>query len=86
MDKPDTVITVCMGSSCFSRGNNRNTESIERFLREHNLTERVEVRGCLCEGHCKEGPNIHIGSETLRGVRPELVPDLLSHKIGGTSE
>lgn len=81
MDIPETCITICMGSSCFSRGNNINAESIERFLVEQNLTARVEVRGCLCEGHCKEGPNIRINDELLQGIEPEMLFDLLQHKL-----
>lgn len=81
MDKPESVITICMGSSCFSRGNNINAESIERFLREHNLDSRVEVRGCLCSGRCKDGPNIRINDELLQGIEPGMIFDLLEHKL-----
>ena len=81
MDTPDTVITLCMGSSCFSHGNSLNVEIVERFLREHDLSARVEVIGCLCDGHCKDGPNIRINGELIRGVEPGMMPDLLSHKL-----
>lgn len=81
MDTPDTIITICMGSSCFSRGNNTNAEIIERFLREHNLSDKVEIRGCLCSGHCKDGPNLTINGELIRGIKPEMLPDLLGHKL-----
>ena len=82
METPDTSITICMGSSCFSRGNNINAESIERFLEENKLSGKVEVRGCLCEGHCKEGPNIRINGELLQGIEPGMLFDLLQHKLG----
>jgi len=82
VDKPETIITVCMGSSCFSRGNNINVEIIERFLQERNLFARIEIRGCLCDGHCKEGPNIRFGEELLQGVEPGMMLDLLEHKLG----
>jgi len=82
VDTPETIITVCMGSSCFSRGNNHNVEIIERFLQERNFITRVEIRGCLCDGHCKEGPNIRINDELLNGVEPGMMWDLLEHKLG----
>ena len=31
-ETPVTNITICMGSSCFSRGNNRNIEVIQDYL------------------------------------------------------
>jgi len=47
-----------MGSSCFSRGNNHNIEVIQEHLGAQTLPEGVELTGHLCEGHCKEGPNV----------------------------
>jgi len=76
-----TVITLCMGSSCFSRGNNLNAELIERFLQENNVTANVELQGCLCNGQCKTGPNIRINGELIQGVEPNMVIDLLKHKL-----
>ncbi len=70
-----------MGSSCFSRGNNLNAEIIERFLREHKLSATVEIQGCLCTGKCKDGPNIMINGELIRGVLPGMITDLLEHTL-----
>jgi len=81
MKEPDTTITICMGSSCFSRGNNLNAEIIERFLREHKLDTQVEIRGCLCSEHCKTGPNILIGDKLINGVQPNMINDLLEHLL-----
>jgi NADH:ubiquinone oxidoreductase subunit E len=86
METPTISITLCMGSSCFSRGNNVNAESIERFLEENKLSGKIEVRGCLCEGHCKEGPNIRINGELLQGIEPGMLFDLLQHKLGKADE
>lgn len=83
MEAPETIITVCMGSSCFSRGNNVNTEIIDRFLRDHDLACRVELRGCLCSGRCKDAPVIEIDNEVFRGVQPGMLADLLTHKLLG---
>ena len=81
MKEPDTVITICMGSSCFSRGNNLNVDIIERFILEHKLDAQVEIRGCLCSEHCKTGPNIMIGDTLISGVQPSMVNDLLEHHL-----
>ena len=81
MDESKTIITLCMGSSCFSRGNNLNVEMVKKYLLEENLTAQVDVRGCLCEGHCKVGPNITVNGELLQGVDPQMVFDLLKHKL-----
>jgi len=76
------IITVCMGSSCFSRGNSANAEMIQLFIKENNLQDRVKVVGCLCEGECKSGPNIKINGKLFTDVSPEGLEILLRHELG----
>ena len=52
MDK-NITIELCMGSSCFARGNSENLQAIEVFLSERGLSDRVELVGHLCLGKCK---------------------------------
>ena len=76
------IITVCMGSSCFSRGNSANAEMIQIFIKENGLEDRVKVTGCLCEGECKSGPNIKINGKLFTDVYPEGLEILLRHELG----
>ena len=71
------VIEVCMGSSRFSRGNRRNLELLQEFLRKENLEEWGHLRGRLCSGSCKKGPNITIDGQLYSGVTPSLLKTLL---------
>lgn len=75
-------ITVCMGSSCFSRGNSSNAEMVQYFIKEHGLEDSVKVSGCLCEGECKNGPNIKIDGKLFTNVAPESLEILLKHELG----
>lgn len=75
-------ITVCMGSSCFARGNYINTEFIQNFIVSNNLQDEVCVRGCLCESQCKNGPNIKINGKVFCGIAPESLSDLLTRELG----
>lgn len=77
-----TTITVCMGSSCFSRGNSVNAGIISSFIEKHNLDASVTTKGCLCEGECKKGPNIRINDTLFSCVSPEGLEDLLAHELG----
>ena len=81
---PDvSQITICMGSSCFSRGNNRNIEVIQNYLATHELPPKVELVGHLCQGHCKSGPNITINGKMYHEVDPIVIIGLLNHVHGG---
>lgn len=58
-------IVICMGSSCFSRGNRGTLEFIETYLADRGLAEQVALKGSRCEDRCPDGPNIQIGDETF---------------------
>jgi NADH:ubiquinone oxidoreductase subunit E len=76
---PLASITICMGSSCFLRGNNRNIEVIQNFIASHSLARRVELAGHLCEGHCKAGPNVTINDKMYHEVDPIGIVGLMNH-------
>jgi NADH:ubiquinone oxidoreductase subunit E len=39
----------------------------------------VELNGHLCEGHCKEGPNVTINGKMYHEVDPIVIIGLLNH-------
>ncbi len=68
-----------MGSSCFSRGNNKTVEVIEKFIEENRdkISAEIELTGTLCMGKCSKGPIVVINGKEYFGVTPESVLDLL---------
>lgn len=70
-DKPQIVI--CMGSSCFARGNNAHLNTIETFLSDNCLDADIVLTGSRCEDQCAMGPNIVIDGVTYRGLNEELL-------------
>ncbi len=53
-------ITLCMGSSCFARGNNRVLAGLEEMIRRNGWTEAVSLAGSRCSNRCGDGPNLTI--------------------------
>jgi len=76
------VIEICMGSSCYSRGNRLNAEFIQDYVEKNGLKDRVELVGRLCTGHCKCGPNVIFNGEVKKNVTPAVLPDLIRHYLG----
>jgi NADH:ubiquinone oxidoreductase subunit E len=76
-------ISICMGSSCFSRGNNRNVELIRSYL-DGKAGKACELQGHLCRDQCTRGPNVAFDSREHHGVDPlslvRLLQDLESSK------
>jgi NADH:ubiquinone oxidoreductase subunit E len=74
-------ITVCMGSSCFARGNQENLAFIEAFIQEHNLEADVDLAGKRCENKCAQGPNVIINGTEYNGVTVEKLEEILTKLI-----
>ncbi len=77
----DKVI-ICMGSSCFARGNDKNLELLEKYMQENKLTLDVELRGSCCECKCSEGPNLMINGEVFHNIDRGTLLDILKTKLG----
>jgi NADH:ubiquinone oxidoreductase subunit E len=73
-----TKITICMGSSCFARGNKENLALIEKFIAMHLLENEVELVGSLCEGKCSQGPNIIIDKRVYSNIDEAALIDALN--------
>ncbi len=74
-------IRICMGSSCFRRGNRKNLEFIETYIEEHGYSAEVELVGSRCEEQCRKGPNIQINGHMFHEVSQEMLSELLQRYI-----
>lgn len=74
------VIRICIGSSCFVRGNEENVRITEKFLADRNLADDVDVylEGCLCLGKCQNGPIVEIDGVCHASVTGGVMLDLLN--------
>lgn len=81
MINSEKPITICMGSSCYARGNVYNIEIIQSWLRQHGLDTEIKVVGTLCEGQCRQGPIVKIGSTVYRGVTSSSILEILAHEF-----
>ena len=73
-------IVICMGSSCFARGNEKNLEYCESYLSEHGLRDEVdcELSGSLCTGNCADGPIVIVNDKVYRHVERGVMQDILN--------
>ena len=71
------TVELCMGSSCFARGNSEVLQAVEAYINEHDLQDRVELVGHLCLGRCKEGPNVRIDGIDYSALSAEEVVALM---------
>jgi NADH:ubiquinone oxidoreductase subunit E len=80
-EKSKSRIVICMGSSCFSRGNNKNLEVIKDYISKNNLNCTVNISGNLCEDKCSKGPNVKINERLYSEVEPNMLLEILNHTL-----
>ncbi|HAH59936.1 MAG: NAD(P)H-dependent oxidoreductase subunit E [Lentimicrobiaceae bacterium] len=76
-------IIICMGSSCFSRGNRVNLELIKAWLSERKIEAEVGFKGQLCTGLCNKGPVLIINEHVYQEVHPANVINILKTAFSG---
>ena len=70
-------IKICMGSSCFARGNAKNLQIIQDFLSKHQLEATIELSGLRCCNNCSKGPNINIDGTDYNNINSNTLLDIL---------
>lgn len=79
---PRIEMQICLGSSCFSRGNKEVVTFIKEYLRSNHLEDRVIFRGARCMGRCSNGPNLHINGVPVEGVNLSKIEGILEKEFG----
>ena len=84
MDRPK--ITICMGSSYFARGNEKNLATCEEFLAARGLRDEVDVElgASLCTSNCAQGPIVVVDGKTYTNVDRGVMRDILERTFPKT--
>jgi NADH:ubiquinone oxidoreductase subunit E len=82
MTGKNQTIVICMGSSCFSRGNKKLVRMIQEFLKENHLEDEVTLKGAHCMAQCDKGPLMKVNDELVYNITEETLLDSLEQKLG----
>ncbi len=79
IERSKPKITICVGSSCFARGNEKNVDFAEQYLESRGLKDEVdfEMEGCLCTNNCAAGPIVIVDGKVYTHVDQGLMRDIL---------
>lgn len=78
-------IQICLGSSCFSRGNKVLVRIIEQYLNENNLRHLVHFHGAHCFSNCDKGPLMSIDGREYQQLNEEKIIIILNEIFGQRS-
>jgi NADH:ubiquinone oxidoreductase subunit E len=77
-----TDLQICLGSSCFSRGNKKLVKVVEEYIKANNLEHRVYFHGGHCFSKCEHGPTILANGKFYHNLTEESVKELLFNLFG----
>ncbi|MDR1925730.1 MAG: (2Fe-2S) ferredoxin domain-containing protein [Planctomycetaceae bacterium] len=86
MSETKPEIIICLGSSCYARGNVNIVKVVEEYLQRNSYCDEVDLRvaGSLCCGLCGSGPNITINGtvhcEVDSGVMLDILKQILPER------
>ena len=82
-------VTVCVGSSCHIKGARDVIMRFNEMIKEHDLEDKVELKGSFCMERCGEGFNWQIDDEmftsssvedAVRTFKERVIEPILSGK------
>ena len=75
-------IALCMGSSCFARGNKAVVNAMEALIRDNDWGGRISLSGMRCQERCGEGPYIRIDNQLYRNLDAGALIDIIMSRLG----
>ena len=56
-------------------------ETIEKYIEDNQLHERVDFRGSVCIEQCADGPNLKIGDSVFHRIDANSIWDVLDQNL-----
>ncbi|MFO8023504.1 MAG: NAD(P)H-dependent oxidoreductase subunit E [Perlabentimonas sp.] len=74
-------VVICLGSSCFSRGNKNLLRAINQFIKDNNIEDKIYFHGGHCFGQCADGPILKVDNELYTSVVEQKMISILSNSF-----
>ena len=70
---------ICIGSSCFARGNAENVKIVEDFIAQRGLADEldIELSGGLCTNNCPDGPVVIVNDKIYKHVNADVMQEIM---------
>ncbi|NLA23376.1 MAG: (2Fe-2S) ferredoxin domain-containing protein [Bacteroidales bacterium] len=74
-------IKICLGSSCFSRGNKEIVDFIQNYLSKNDLNDKTDLKGGHCFGDCSNGPKVKINGKVYNNINQDKLLEILEKQF-----
>jgi NADH:ubiquinone oxidoreductase subunit E len=72
-------VVICLGSSCFSRGNKNLLRLISQYIKDHSIQDRINFHGGHCFDNCAEGPILKVDGKFYTNIDEMKVIEILNN-------
>ena len=81
-------MVICIGSSCFARGNAENVKIVEDFISQRGLSDEIDIElsGGLCTNNCPDGPVVIVNDKIYKHVNSGVMGDILEQHFPAKAE
>ena len=74
-------VKVCVGSSCHLKGSYVIIKRLQELIAQHNLEDKVQLKGAFCMGQCINGIPVTIDDEIVLQVGAHNIDDVFYNHI-----
>lgn len=75
-------ITICIGSACHLKGAREIIEQMQKLVKQHGVSEQVDLNGSFCSGNCVNGVCVTVDG-ALHSLTPETTEEFFEKEILG---
>lgn len=75
------IVSVCMGSSCFPRGNREILSYLKLLVQKNNWESEITLQGNLCAGNCAKGPVVTIAGTVYTEVSILTIEEIIMENL-----
>ena len=65
-------VTICIGSACHLKGSREIIQRLQELVKEHGVSDKVDLNGAFCSGNCVNGVCVTVDGE-LFSLKPEIL-------------
>ncbi len=74
-------ISVCIGSACHLKGSFNVINTLQDEIESKKLSDKIDVKGVFCTGHCTEAVSVCIGEDEFFSVKGENTTDFFNNQV-----
>lgn len=70
-------IKICIGSACHLKGSYDVIRKCQDYIKENELTEKIELKSAFCLGRCSEAVSVQVDASEIFSISPDTADSFM---------